>query len=146
MVAAEGEAAALREQIAQLEAQLRECGVKRAQLQARLLASTQPPAPFSGTPPRQFTELPAVIDDLKHIYGVGPRLEKTLQKLGIYLFKQVAQWSEADIDYFDAQLTQFHGRIRREGWVRSAIEEHYKKYGEWLGEGEPALTKPETNR
>jgi predicted flap endonuclease-1-like 5' DNA nuclease len=144
--AAVSEVAALQERIAQLENDLRECGAKRAELHAKLLAGTQRPAPYDGTPPRQFTELPALIDDLKHIYGVGPVLEKMLQKLGIYLFKQVAQWNEADIDFFDAKLDKFHGRIRREGWVRSAIEEHYKKYGEWLGEGEPALTKPETNR
>jgi predicted flap endonuclease-1-like 5' DNA nuclease len=136
----------LRERITQLQAELADCSVARAQLQAKLLSSTQPPAPYNGEPPRQFIEMPAAIDDLKHIYGVGPRLEKTLQKLGIYLFKQVAQWNEADIDFFDAKLEKFHGRIRREGWVRSAVEEHYKKYGEWLGEGEPAITKPETNR
>jgi predicted flap endonuclease-1-like 5' DNA nuclease len=141
-----GEVQALETKIAQLEEDLRECAQGRAQLHARLAASGPVPTPYAGTPPRQFTELPAQIDDLKHIYGVGPILEKLLQKLGIYLFKQVALWSEQDIDFFDAQLEKFHGRIRREGWVRSALEEHYKKYGEWLGEGEPAITKPETNR
>ncbi len=77
-------------------------------------------------------------DDLTCIYGVGPVLAKMLHRLGIHQFKQVAQWSEADIDFFDAQLERFRGRIRRENWVRSATEEHHKKYGEWLGSGTPA--------
>ena len=68
-------------------------------------------------------------DDLKLIYGVGPVLEKLLHKLGIYFFKQVARWNEADIDYVDEQLEHFKGRIRRENWVDSAAEEHLKKYG-----------------
>jgi predicted flap endonuclease-1-like 5' DNA nuclease len=141
-----GEVQELQNKIAELEESLRECASQRAQLHARLLAASPATQPFEGEPPRQFTELPKTIDDLKHIYGVGPVLEKLLQKLGIYLFKQVALWKDEDIDFFDAQLGQFHGRIRREGWVRSAVEEHYKKYGEWLAEGEPAITKPETNR
>ena len=80
----------------------------------------------------------ATSDDLTCIYGVGPVLAKMLHQLGVHQFKQVAQWSEADIDHFDAQLERFRGRIRRENWVRSATEEHHKKYGEWLGSGTPA--------
>jgi NADH-quinone oxidoreductase subunit E len=71
-------------------------------------------------------------DDLKLIYGVGPSLEKMLYRLGIYWFKQIAQWTDKDIDRVDAKLEQFHGRIRRENWVTSAKEEHFKKYGERL--------------
>jgi predicted flap endonuclease-1-like 5' DNA nuclease len=77
-------------------------------------------------------------DDLTCIYGVGPVLAKMLHRLGVHQFRQVAQWSEADIDFFDAQLERFRGRIRRENWVRSAAEEHHRKYGEWLGSGTAA--------
>ncbi len=97
-------------------------------------------------PPRQYSKPPINPDNIKHIFGVGPALESTLNNLGIYHFKQVALWTEADIDFFDKQLHEFHGRIRRENWVRSAIEEHYKKYAEWLGNGEPNIIMPETNR
>jgi predicted flap endonuclease-1-like 5' DNA nuclease/predicted nucleic acid-binding Zn-ribbon protein len=97
-------------------------------------------------PPRQYSKPPINPDNIKHIFGVGPALESTLNNLGIYHFKQVALWTEADIDYFDKQLHEFHGRIRRENWVRSAVEEHYKKYAEWLGNGEPNIIMPETNR
>ncbi len=68
-------------------------------------------------------------DDLKLIYGVGPKLEKFLHKRGIFLFRQVARWDRQDIDKFEADLPEFVGRIRREGWVASARQEHRKKYG-----------------
>jgi predicted flap endonuclease-1-like 5' DNA nuclease len=69
-------------------------------------------------------------DDLEAINGVGPVLEKMLHRLGIYTFKQVAIWNDEHIDWVDSQLEHFHGRIRRENWIESAKEEHFKKYGE----------------
>ncbi|HBR49785.1 MAG TPA: hypothetical protein DEA71_06845, partial [Nitrospira sp.] len=44
---------------------------------------------------------------------------------------------QADIDKFEFLLPNFGGRIQRENWVRSAQLEHYRKYAQWLGEGEP---------
>ncbi|MBX3349391.1 MAG: hypothetical protein KF747_11665 [Nitrospira sp.] len=76
-------------------------------------------------------------DDLKQIRGVGPALERFLHKRGIFWFHQVATWSQADIDKFEFLLPNFGGRIQRENWVRSAQVEHYKKYKQWLGAGEP---------
>lgn len=125
-----------------LEARLSECAAARRALEAELETLKQ----SSNLPPRQFASAPAVIDDLKHIFGVGPVLEKMLHGLGVYQFKQVALWSAEDIRFFDQQLHEFHGRIERENWVRSAQEEQYKKYGEWLGQGLPTITMPETNR
>ena len=76
-------------------------------------------------------------DDLKHIRGVGPALERFLHKRGVFWFRQVATWSQADVDKFEFLLPNFGGRIQRENWVRSAEIEHYKKYKIWLGDGEP---------
>ncbi|MDR4467110.1 MAG: hypothetical protein MRJ68_02290 [Nitrospira sp.] len=76
-------------------------------------------------------------DDLKQIRGVGPALERFLRKRGVFSFSQVATWSQADIDKFEFLLPNFGGRIQRENWVRSAQVEHYKKYKQWLGDGEP---------
>ncbi len=115
-------------------------------LEAELLQISQAREAQNKRPPRQFATAPNQIDDLKHIYGVGPVLEKTLQGLGIYQFRQVALWNKDDVLFFDSQLHEFHGRIEREHWVRSAQEEHHKKYGEWLGDGLPTITMPETNR
>jgi predicted flap endonuclease-1-like 5' DNA nuclease len=55
-----------------------------------------------------------------------------LHKLGIHTFREVALWKDEDIDRVDEQLEHFRGRIRRENWVSSAKEEHFKKYGERL--------------
>jgi predicted flap endonuclease-1-like 5' DNA nuclease len=68
-------------------------------------------------------------DDLKLIVGVGPVLERMLQQLGITTYRQIARWSERDIDEFDAKLPEFPGRIRRDAWVTQARELHQSKYG-----------------
>ena len=48
-------------------------------------------------------------DDLKLIVGVGPVLERMLQQLGVTTYRQIARWSERDIDEFDAKLPEFPG-------------------------------------
>jgi predicted flap endonuclease-1-like 5' DNA nuclease len=135
-----------KDRIATLEASLKTYAENSRLLAEEVAAFKRAEKERSARPPRQFTHAPAVMDDIKHIYGVGPALEAMLNKLGIYLFKQVALWDNDDIEFFDAQLHEFHGRIRRENWVRSATEEHFKKYGEWLGIGKPEITMPETDR
>ncbi|NGZ03341.1 MAG: hypothetical protein CV090_09855 [Nitrospira sp. WS238] len=84
-------------------------------------------------------------DDLKHIRGVGPGLERFLHKRGVFWFSQVATWSQKDIDKFEFLLPNFGGRIQRENWVRSAKVEHYKKYKKWLGEDQPPSAPPEAH-
>ena len=61
-------------------------------------------------------------DDLKRIRGVGPKLERLLNENGIMTFAQIAALSEADVDALDAQLHEFRGRIRRDGWLEQARE------------------------
>ena len=38
-----------------------------------------------------------------------------LHQLGVATYRQIARWSERDIDEFDARLPEFPGRIRRDG-------------------------------
>lgn len=71
-------------------------------------------------------------DDLELINGVGPVLERMLYDMGIYFFKDIAGWDAAKIAEMNEKLPNFRGRIEREGWVESAKEEHFKKYGERL--------------
>jgi predicted flap endonuclease-1-like 5' DNA nuclease len=68
-------------------------------------------------------------DDLKLIVGVGPMLERMLQQLGITTYRQIARWSDREIDEIDAKLPEFPGRIRRDAWVTQARELHQSKYG-----------------
>ena len=71
-----------------------------------------------------------MIDDLKLIVGVGPVLERMLHQLGITTYRQIARWTERDIDEFDAKLPEFPGRIRRDAWVTQARALHQSKFGE----------------
>lgn len=73
---------------------------------------------------------PGTPDDLKLIVGVGPVLERLLHQLGITKYRQIALWTERDIDAFDTRLAEFPGRIRRDGWVTQARALHQSTYGE----------------
>lgn len=58
-------------------------------------------------------------DDLQRINGVGPKMEQTLNEMGIYHFAQIADWGPAEIAWVDARL-RFKGRIKRDDWVSQA--------------------------
>lgn len=58
-------------------------------------------------------------DDLKQISGVGPVLEKKLNDLGIYHYRQIAALTPEEIASIDEALN-FKGRIEREGWLDQA--------------------------
>ena len=73
---------------------------------------------------------PGAPDDLKLIVGVGPVLERMLHQLGVTTYRQIARWTERDIDDFDAKLPEFPGRIRRDAWVTQARALHQSKYGD----------------
>ena len=64
-------------------------------------------------------EMPAQPDDLKAIAGVGPKLEKVLNELGIWTYGQVAALQPAEIAWLDDHLG-FAGRIGRDDWVGQA--------------------------
>ncbi len=85
---------------------------------------------YKDMPKSFFTSAPTTIDDLKRISGVGSVLEKTLNDLGIYQFKQVALLTMDDIVWVSKHLDQFKGRIERDGWIDQSKELHKEKYGE----------------
>lgn len=58
-------------------------------------------------------------DDLKRISGVGPKLEKTLNGLGIFHFSQIAEFTRDNVAWVDRHL-RFKGRIDRENWIDQA--------------------------
>ena len=82
--------------------------------------------------PPPLLDGPNAPDDLKLIVGIGPVLERMLHQMGIATYRQIARWSERDIDEFDARLAEFPGRIRRDAWVTQARELHQSKFGETL--------------
>lgn len=58
-------------------------------------------------------------DDLQIISGIGPKNEMLLHRLGIFYFRQIAEWNEANISWVNSYL-KFKGRIEREDWVGQA--------------------------
>jgi predicted flap endonuclease-1-like 5' DNA nuclease len=68
-------------------------------------ALTSAPAPAPGP------------DDLTLIWGVGAKLEHTLNGMGVYRFRQIADWNEADIAKFEGHSPEFRGRVARDEWI-----------------------------
>ncbi len=78
-----------------------------------------PASDVAEAAPKQYDSAPAKVDDLKLINGVGPKLEETLNELGIYTFEQVASWTPENVAFIDARL-KFKGRIERDDWISKA--------------------------
>lgn len=62
---------------------------------------------------------PKKVDDLKAISGVGPKLEKVLNELGVWSYAQIAAWTPQEIAWVDDYLS-FKGRIERDDWIGQA--------------------------
>ncbi len=71
-------------------------------------------------------------DDLTAIKGIGPKLERMLNEMGVRTFRQIARWDPDDIAMVSAALAAFPGRIVRDDWVGGARTEHLEAYGERL--------------
>ncbi|HHO56496.1 MAG TPA: hypothetical protein ENK21_08900 [Trueperaceae bacterium] len=69
-------------------------------------------------------------DDLKEIKGIASVLEPVLHSNGVYTFRQIACWTQSDVEQVRASLGGFKGRIEREEWIRQARELHIKHYNE----------------
>lgn len=71
-------------------------------------------------------------DDLSKIHGIGPVFARTLNKMGLNTFVQIARWKPEDIDKVAKKLYTAPERIKRGKWIDEAKKEHYRKYGERL--------------
>jgi predicted flap endonuclease-1-like 5' DNA nuclease len=58
-------------------------------------------------------------DDLKWIKGIGPKNEKACNALGIYQFRQIADWTPDEAVWIGHHMA-FPGRIEREHWIAQA--------------------------
>lgn len=59
-------------------------------------------------------------DDLKKIKGIGPKLEKMLNSLGIFTFAQLSKMTNKEYELVDSMLTSFQGRGKRDQWAKQA--------------------------
>lgn len=87
-------------------------------------AEAQPPRRpddpgIAGSSPLDADSLNVLSDDLTRIKGIGPVLQVKLNNLGIVTFKQIADFTAADIDRVNNEL-DFSGRIERDNWVEQA--------------------------
>ena len=60
------------------------------------------------------------MDDLKLIFGIGPKIEKLLNSNGVRRFDDIAAWSESDVEKYSELLGSFPDRIERDEWILSA--------------------------
>ena len=59
-------------------------------------------------------------DDLTLINGVGPFIEKKLNDIGIYTYKQIAEFDGPKIEQVTRDVAYFPGRIEKDDWVGQA--------------------------
>jgi NADH-quinone oxidoreductase subunit E len=84
-------------------------------------AVEEPAAEDVGTRPERLeTARGGTPDDLKRIKGIGPKLEALCHRLGFFHFDQIANWTDDEIAWVDANLESFKGRVTRDDWVAQA--------------------------
>ncbi len=68
-------------------------------------------------------------DDLQEIIGIGKVFEHTLHELGVFNFRQIANFGISDVARVNSELKEFRGRMEQDDWIGQAKELHFKKYG-----------------
>ena len=113
------------------QAALDECESRRQTLSsvktaAPVKSESDKPAPVMAAPKVDAEDKPTFLDapqgtadNLKKISGVGPKLEGTLNSLGVFHFWQIAAFTPDDVTRVD-QYLRFTGRIGRERWIEQA--------------------------
>ncbi len=86
---------------------------------AKPLKSTQEKI-SKGKPLEEGPFEEAAPDDLKEINGVGPKLEKILNELGVTTFSQLSKLDVNEIVEAEDGTIDLAGRIKREDWVGQA--------------------------
>ncbi|MGQ0457663.1 MAG: NADH-quinone oxidoreductase subunit NuoE [Hyphomicrobium sp.] len=56
-------------------------------------------------------------DDLGLIWGVGDVLAKRLNAMGVWHFEQIANWTPANVAWFEDAMDGFKGRVTRDKWI-----------------------------
>jgi predicted flap endonuclease-1-like 5' DNA nuclease len=75
-----------------------------------------------------YGERPQQSDNLSDLKGVSKAIEKKLNDLGVYTFKQIALWDDEHLAEFATRLG-LKERLRREHWIDHARKLHLDKYG-----------------
>src|SRR5262249_31462314 len=59
-------------------------------------------------------------DDLKKIRGIGPTVERVLNKMGIFTFRKIATWDASEMKRIADKLDTPPDRIKRDRWITEA--------------------------
>lgn len=76
-------------------------------------------AAVAGIAPPVLPAPDGAADDLKRINGIGPGIERSLNELGIWHFRQIAALDLENVAWLDRRLP-VRGRIERQEWVAQA--------------------------
>jgi len=145
VTALEKEHAACNEKLATLQKEHESCNTQIAALQKEIEALKTKPAPVVAAAPvstgdakkdevlNRIREKAQKIDfnrigradaahkdNLQDIKGIGPFIEAKLNALGIYTFKQIANFTEEDDDLVNEAIEFFPGRVKRDDWKGQA--------------------------
>jgi predicted flap endonuclease-1-like 5' DNA nuclease len=55
--------------------------------------------------------------------------EHTLHELGVFSFRQIANFGISDIARLNSELKEFKGRMEQDDWIGQAKDLLFKKYG-----------------
>lgn len=107
------ELARIRSKIEECEAAKNNLRSQVAELESQLSFKSTPAATIVPT----FYDKPddGEPDDLKKIKGIGPKLETLCHDMGVYYYKQIANWNDSQVAEVDQKLS-FKGRINRDNW------------------------------
>ncbi|MFN0192152.1 MAG: 50S ribosomal protein L21 [Aestuariivirga sp.] len=62
-----------------------------------------------------------IADDISLIGGIGPKILKGLNDMGVTTLTQIAAWTPDDVERIETELKQ-KGRVAREEWIEQAKE------------------------
>lgn len=87
--------------------------LEEAELELKTSGESRPPAWLMVQPygPR---------DDLQRLQGVDPLLERTLNRLGIYHFHQIARFEASDVEWLVEHLEGVPEHTVRDSWIADA--------------------------
>ena len=100
--------------------------------QSKTTGSAESPTQGMSAAGRQTGKARSQKDDLKQIHGIGPVMERVLNRMGMFTFRQIAEWNERDVEQMASELNTYPERIRHDNWIAGAKEQHFLKYGEEL--------------
>ncbi len=97
--------------------------------QQNAIRQAQEEAATANNPSGRDDQPAQEVDDLKQIIGIGKVFEGALNELGVYSFRQLANFGIADIARVNTKLKEFKGRMEQDDWIGQAKELLFKKHG-----------------